>query len=171
MRGKNSSHLLVIYGGKMSKNIDNLEIKIEPEIQKLGYELEYIEYVKEGNLQIVRVVIDNSLGITTKDCEKISKTIESIIDKNVKYNEGYILEISSPGLERSLKNTRLYKKYIGNKVLIKLYKKFNGSKELVGILKDVNDESIVILIDKKDIKIKIKDIVYGNTVYDFEGEN
>lgn len=154
----------------MAKNIDNLETKIEPEIQKLGYCLEYIECVKEGDSQMVRIVIDSNSGISTEDCEKVSRLVEDIVDKNVNYKAGYVLEVSSPGLERSLKNVKLYKKYIGYNVCIKLYEKINGVKELTGILKEVNDESIVLNIANQDMNIKLKDIACGNTVYSFEGE-
>ena len=79
----------------------------------------------------------------------------------------YILEISSPGLERQLKNTKLFKKYIGYNVCVKLYNKVEDSKELQGILKEATDDYVIITTDNKEIKIERENITCANTVYEF----
>ena len=113
----------------------SLEESLKKDVEDLGYELEYAECEKEGSIQYVRIVIDKEEGITTEDCEKVSRALEEKVDKLVKYESGYVLEVSSPGLERKLKSLKLFNKYLGSKVLIKVYEKVNGQKELIGILK------------------------------------
>lgn len=154
----------------MSKIGENLEEKLNNEIEKLGYDLEYVECEKEGNTQYVRIVIDSKCGITTEDCEKVSKSLEDKVDKLVKYESGYILEVASPGLERKLKNIRLYNKYIGSRIQVKLYEKIDNKKEIEGTLVDVIEDIIVLDIDDKKINIDLKNIACGNTVFNFEGE-
>lgn len=154
----------------MSRIEESLEEKLKPEIESLGYELEYVTCEKEGNNQYVRVVIDNVAGITTEDCEKVSKYLDEKVDKLVRYETGYILEISSPGLEKKLKSVRLYNKYIGNKISVKLFEKVDNKKEIVGILKKVLEDSILIDVNGEEIKIDLKNIACGNTVFNFEGE-
>lgn len=151
-------------------NTDDLEQKILDKILKLGYQLEYVEDLIEQEMQIIKVVIDNKKKISTSDCEKVSKAIEDIVDKNVNYPNGYILEVSSPGLERALKNIKLFKKYIGEKVLIKLHKRLNENEEIIGTLKKVTDEIIVLDVSKNEIEIKYSDIAHANTIYDFKEE-
>lgn len=149
--------------------LDNIEKIVEDKIKKDGFELEYIEFVKEGNNNILRVVVDKkNSAVSIDDCEKISREIEDEIDKNIKSE--YILEVSSAGLERQLKNIKLYQKYIGNNIYIKLYKKQNDKKEIIGILKDVDNvnNNIIVNEDDEDVLLNIKDIAVAHTVYDFD---
>ena len=152
----------------MSKLTDSIESKIKKDVEELGYEIEYTEYVKEGENKIFRVVIDKvGASLTTDDCEIVSRKIENTVDGFMAKDEAYVLEVSSPGLERALKNNKLYKKYIGNNIRIKLYTKIEDSKELEGTLLESEDEYIVLLIEEKKIKIERENIACGNTVYEF----
>lgn len=147
--------------------LDNIEKIIIPKIEEEGFEIEYVEFVKEGNNNIFRVVIDNPNGnVAIDDCEKISRKIEDDIDKNI--DKEYVLEVSSAGLERQLKNIKLFEKYIGSEVYVKLYKKLDDKKEITGILKSVNDNNIVIESLEKEYIFNIKDIAVAHTIYDFD---
>lgn len=147
--------------------LDNIEKIIIPKIEEEGFEIEYVEFVKEGDNNILRVVIDNPNGnVAIDDCEKISRKIEDDIDKNI--DKEYVLEVSSAGLERQLKNIKLFEKYIGSEVYVKLYKKIDDKKEITGILKSVNDNNIVIESLEKEYIFNIKDIAVAHTIYDFD---
>lgn len=152
---------------------DNIEMSVKSDIEALGYEIEYIEVAREGKDNFVRVVIDKpEVSLNTEDCEKVSRAIEDKVDSLVKLDDGYILEVASAGLERQLKNISLFKKYIGENVLIKLYKKQDGKKELEGKLVDVTDNNeIVIECNNSNISIKFADIATANTIYDFKKES
>lgn len=147
--------------------LGNIEKIIIPKIEEEGFEIEYVEFVKEGDNNILRVVIDNPNGnVAIDDCEKISRKIEDDIDKNI--DKEYVLEVSSAGLERQLKNIKLFEKYIGSEVYVKLYKKLDDKKEITGILKSVNDNNIVIESLEKEYIFNIKDIAVAHTIYDFD---
>lgn len=147
--------------------LDNIEKIIIPKIEEEEFEIEYVEFVKEGDNNILRVVIDNPNGnVAIDDCEKISRKIEDDIDKNI--DKEYVLEVSSAGLERQLKNIKLFEKYIGSEVYVKLYKKLDDKKEITGILKSVNDNNIVIESLEKEYIFNIKDIAVAHTIYDFD---
>lgn len=152
-----------------NKLIENIENNISKKVNELGFEIEYIEMVKEGGNNILRIVLDNpEKPVNIDDCETVSRAVEDDIDKLVK-NE-YVLEVSSPGLERQLKNINLYNKYIGNKIYVKLYKKIEYGKEFEAMLDAVNndDETIEITLeDGNSIKLKTEDIASAHTVYDF----
>ena len=152
----------------MSKLTDSIEAKIVKDVETLGYEIEYTEYVKEGESKIFRVVIDKvNTSLTTDDCELVSRKIEDTVDSLMAKDEAYVLEVSSPGLERALKNTKLYKKYIGENVRIKLYQKVEDKKEIEGKLIESEDEYIILLVEDNKIKIERENIACGNTVYEF----
>ncbi len=153
----------------MSQLTDKVENAILENIKSLGLELEYTEYVKEGENNIYRIVVDKPQGnVAVDDCEALSRNVEDIVDKYVNVKDGYVLEVSSAGLERQLKNVRLYNKYIGYEVKVKLFSKVNNEKEYQGKLVKVNDDSIVIEVQNEEILIDLKNIAHANTVYDFE---
>ena len=131
-----------------------VEELVEPIINNLGFELEYVEFVKEGSNNVLRVVIDkNGEKLWVDDCETVSRAIEDVVDKNI--SQEYVLEVSSAGLERQLKNLKLYKKYTGKEIHIKLFKKQNDLKEFNAVIKAVNEEeqSVIVEVDNKEIEI------------------
>lgn len=152
-----------------SKIEDKIENEISLRVNELGFEIEYVEYVKEGDRNILRIVLDKKDGIVTiDDCELVSRDVEDRVD-NLMRGE-YVLEVSSPGVERQIKNLRLYNKYLNNEIYVKLFKKDEDGKEFTGILNEVNDEEmyIILKLDDKDKKIFLKDIATAHTVYDFD---
>ena len=149
----------------MSKIEEAVESIVKPKVEQLGYELYDVLYIKEGANKILRIVIDNQVGITLDDCEKVNDAIKSIIDEKDFIQEQYYLEISSPGIERLLRKDWQFKKYIGTAVAIKLFKKDEyGNKSYEGILSDVTDSFIELEIKEK-IKIDKKNIAQAKTLY------
>ena len=151
---------------KVEIKVENL---IEPIVKELGFEVEYVEFVKEGSNNILRVVVDkNGEPMWVDDCEKISRAIEDIVDQNI--NQEYVLEVSSPGLERQLKNIKLYKKYMGKEIHVKLFKKQDDLKEFDAIIESVDEEEQKVSVtteDNKKISLFLKDIATAYTTYDF----
>ena len=89
------------------------------------------------------------------------------MDKLIKTE--YVLEVSSPGLERQLKNINLYKKYIGKLINVKLYKKSEYGKEFECIIENVDEENEIITVNmnSQNINIKLDEISSAHTVFDF----
>ena len=146
-----------------------VEEVIEPIVKNLGFEIEYVEFVKEGSNNVLRVVIDKvGESMWVEDCENVSRAIEDIVDQNIK--QEYVLEVSSPGLERQLKNIKLYKKYIGQEIHVKLFKKQNDLKEFEAVIKSVNEdeETVTLELEKEEVTIALKDITTAYTTYDFD---
>lgn len=148
---------------------EKVQEKIFPMIQELGFEIEYVEFVKEGQNQILRVVLDKTNAtVSIDDCELVSRAIEEVVDGLI--TKEYVLEVSSPGLERQLKNMKLFKKYVGHEIMVKLFQKKEFGKELTGILKKVeeNESNIVLECNGKDIIINKQEIATAHTIYDFK---
>lgn len=154
-------------GIKLEEKIKN---SIEEKVQSLGFEIEYVENVNEAGNNVIRIVLDKLDGsVNIDDCEKVSRAIEDIIDKMM--SKEYVLEVSSPGLERQLKNINLYKKYEKKEVFVKLFKKLNNLKEFTGILEEVNtqDNTIIIRLENGEkLNLNIDQISSAHTTYDFE---
>lgn len=152
----------------MSKLTDNIKEKIMPDVLENGLQLEYVELIKEGAENILRIVVDKPDDkISVEDCEKLSRQVEDKVDEMVKVENGYILEVSSAGLEREIKNIELFNKYKGSKIKVKLYNKVEGLKEFEGILDSVSDSNINVVVEGKNIEIEMKNIAAAKTVYDF----
>lgn len=147
---------------------------VEPLVEQENFELVDVEYVKEGGNWYLRVFIDKENGITIDDCEKISRLLSELLDKEDFISDTYILEVSSPGLGRQLKKEKDLKRSIGEDVEIKLYKAMeiekNGKKikqkELRGFLVDYNKETITIE-DEETIIVQRSDIAIIRLALDF----
>lgn len=149
---------------------EKIEKNVTSKINELGFEIEYIENVQEAGNNVIRVVLDKEEGnISIDDCELVSRAIEDTIDKLV--SKEYVLEVSSPGLERQLKNILLYKKYEKKEIFVKLFKKIEDKKEFTGILQSVDTQNNIInvkLEDGNEMNLNIADISSAHTTYDFE---
>lgn len=115
-----------------------------PIIEKNGYELVDVEYVREGSNWFLRAYIDKEGGFTVNDCETVSRELSDLLDKHDFIDESYILEVSSPGLGRALKKDRDFTRSIGEEVELKLYKAVDGQKEFSGVLLDFSPTSVTV---------------------------
>ena len=137
----------------MASKVKNIcEEKISPLINQIGYEVVDIEYAKKSDGMNLTFYIDNENGIDINDCEKVSKLIVPILDElNPTEDQPYVLNVSSPGIDRPLKNDRDFARNIGKEIEITLFAKVNGVKNFKGILLSFNSSELTIqpLPDKK----------------------
>ena len=118
---------------------------LEPILTENALELADIEFVKEGPNWYLRVYIDKQGGVTIQDCEMVSRALEKKLDEADFIEQAYVLEVSSPGIDRPLKKPEHFQKYAGEVIDIKLYKPFEGKKEYQGQLKNLQDGIITII--------------------------
>ena len=127
----------------MAKIEERVETLIKPTIEKIGYDLYDIEYVKEGKNYYLRIFIDKPEGIDIQDCEKVNDAINDLLDEADYIKEQYFLEVSSPGIERTLRKDKHLEQNIGSEVHVKLFQKDKqGKKEYQGILQGFDEEKI-----------------------------
>ena len=115
-----------------------------PIAEECGVEIYDVEYVKEGSGWYLRAYIDKEGGVTIEDCEKVSRAVSDILDREDFIEDAYTLEVSSPGLGRALKKEKHLAKSIGAKVELKMYKPIGKQKEFSGILRGVDAAGITI---------------------------
>lgn len=143
-------------------NIVNSVLKIaQPIATDLGFDIWDIKFVKEGSGYYLRIFIDSENGINIEDCEKMSRAIDKPLDELDPIAQNYCLEVCSPGVERELTKDEHFKKYIGQKIIVRLFRPIdNGSKQISGILSDFDKNELIILTaDSGTLKILRKDIV------------
>ena len=106
----------------------------QPIAAELGLSIWDVEYVREGADYYLRITIDSEEGITIEDCERFSRAIDPVLDEADPIAEQYYLEVSSPGIERELKNDIHIEACEGWDVEVKLYAPKDGSKMFRGVL-------------------------------------
>ncbi len=121
------------------------------------YELVDIELVKEGKQKFLRLYVDKEGGISHDDCVLISRKLGMILDEKDLIKEAYILEVSSPGIERPLKKLKDFIRFAGREVEVKLYAPLEGLglKVIVGIIESVEDNDVRIKLEDKDEVVSI----------------
>lgn len=139
-----------------------------PLLEKHGFELVDVEYVKEAGNWYLRAYIDKEGGITVDDCEIISRKLSEWLDKEDFIEDSYIMEVSSPGLGRPLKKDKDFERSLGAEVEVKLYKARNKQKEYTGILKAYDKETVTIeLEDSADEVFTRAEIALIRLAFDF----
>lgn len=129
-----------------------------PIAEKNHVEIYDIEYVKEGNEWYLRAFIDKEGGVNINDCETVSRALSDELDRTDFIEDAYILEVSSPGLGRTLKKDKHLQKSLMEEIEIRTYKPISGSKEFNGILKAFDDHTITILAGEEEMVFQRNDI-------------
>ena len=128
----------------MSKLIeDTVEKIVEELLEGTNIELVTVEYVREKDWYL-RVFIDKEGGIELDDCQELSGRLGDILDEKDVIKGAYMLEVSSPGLDRELKKEKDFRREQGKKVDVSLYAAEDGNKVLVGVLNGYDGDNMTI---------------------------
>ena len=122
----------------------------EPLAAELGYVLWDVEYEKQGADMYLRITIDSEEGITIDDCEKMHRAIDPLLDEADPIEDAYHLEVSSPGIERELKNDMHINACTGWDVEVRLYAPLDGAKSFTGTLVGLDGEGNVAIATAPD---------------------
>ena len=141
----------------------NLEESIELAVRGCDAELYDIVTTKEHANNIYRILVTQKGGISLDKCAEISRMISPILDIDEPMNGNYTLEVSSPGIERKLRNPKHFMASIGEKVRIKDFDKEITKGELL----TANDSDITIKIDKEEKTIAYSEISSASTYYEW----
>ena len=128
----------------MANVVENAVWRIAEELlEGSGVELVDVEYVKEKDWYL-RVFIDKPEGIGIEDCQALSEKLETRLDEQDVVPEAYMLEVSSPGLDRVLKKPRDFQREKGKAVEVSLYEPIDGEKRIVGTLESFDGEALIL---------------------------
>lgn len=113
---------------------------LEPIVEQAGAELVDLEVAGSHGRPVVRAYVDTAEGITLDECARISRLLESELERTGAVPERYVLEVSSPGIERPLTRRAHFERFVGHEVEVRLYAKREGRKKYVGTLEGVEDD-------------------------------
>lgn len=118
----------------MSDVVEDIRRLLDPILGSLGLSLWDIEFKKEGPRRILRVYIDRESGVSLGDCEAVSRDLGAALDVEDVVSSSYTLEVSSPGLDRTLFKPEHFVRFAGKTVRIKTYQSIDGQKVFRGKL-------------------------------------
>lgn len=129
-------------------NIAELTELLEPEVNTLGYELVDLELRLGGRSGLVRLFIDGEDGITLEDCERVSHQVSSLLDVEDPIPGHYVLEVSSPGVNRRLRRPEDFRRFLGERAKVELSRpREDGRRRFTGVLSDTGAEEFTIEVD------------------------
>jgi ribosome maturation factor RimP len=143
---------------------ERLDALIAPVVAGLGYQLWGVEYASQGRHTSLRIFIDAEAGISVDDCAAVSHQLGSVFDVEEPITGEYTLEVSSPGMDRPLFTLAHYQQYVGYQVQVRLRTPFEGRRRFNGLLKGVEEEDVVIEVDKHEYLLPIDSIDKANVV-------
>jgi len=143
---------------KQKCSIEQIKKNLLPILDSQQIELVDIELIgKEGN-QVLRLYIDQRNGITLDQCKTVSREMSDILDMLDLIQGRYRLEVSSPGIDRPLKNEKDFKRNINRKVKIEYFTNENEKELIIGIIQAVDINSVTVHDDQKNISILLENI-------------
>jgi ribosome maturation factor RimP len=137
---------------------------VEPVVAALGVQLWGVEYLGQGRHTLLRVYIDKDGGINIEDCAEVSRHISSILDVEDPISSEYTLEVSSPGLDRTLFTLEQMQAYVGSALKLRLSENFEGRRNFSGILKDVVNDEVVLVADGNELVFPYELVEKANIV-------
>lgn len=135
---------------------------------QLEYELVDVEFLKENNQWILRVIIDQPGGIALDDCEKVNRLLGDYLDEKDPIERSYSLEVSSPGIERPLKKAADYGRFAGREARIYTFAAIKGSKKFDGIIAGLEGEVVHLDVAGETMKIPLEKISKAHLLFRFE---
>lgn len=134
----------------MAKIDPVLRESLERLINSMGYEMVGCELSPQGRQMLFRIFIDKEAaknGVSVDDCSKVSHQVSAMLEVEDPIQGRYILEVSSPGIDRPLFELKHYQKYIGSRVKVRLYSPIQQRRQFTGLLKRVEGDDIYLLVD------------------------
>ncbi len=147
--------------------IEKIAPVISPVLDDMGLELVDIEYLSEHGKWILRIYIDKAGGVTVGDCARISREVSDLIDVEEIFQHEYVLEVSSPGLNRRLKREKDFLKALGKKIKVKMVAPINGRRNFIGYLHSLHDGSLYIDLGEDQIRLSLRDVQKANLIFEF----
>ena len=155
----------------VNKVDEKLLVKVEkllvPVLEPMELEMVDMEYIQDGAYWFLRIYLEKIGGeITLDECAKVSGSISEDIDKMIE--DKFFLEVSSPGLERSLKKEKDFVRFVGEKIKVILRHKVEESRNWTGRLEKYEGSVVYLNTEKKTLEIPFEEIKKANIVFEFK---
>ena len=146
------------------------ETLIRPVIEGSGLELVDVAFRRESGRRVLRVVVDREGGVDVDTIAELAEKVSRRLDVEGFAPGPYALEVSSPGIERSLKLPRDFARRVGDNVKVKTTTPIEGRTNITGKLVSADDDGIAVAAAGGDLRVRYADIASARTVVDWDAE-
>ena len=151
----------------VSQAVKDVSLLIEPILDEMDIELVDVEYLSEGGRWVLRIYVDREGGITLNDCVRVTREIEDLIEVKDFFRQPYVLEVSSPGLNRPLKKEKDFVRAVGKDVKIRMADPIDGRRNFQGKLESFEDGVLSVTVNNDRFLLPFGKVEKANLVYDF----
>ncbi len=155
--------------------MDELQRDIEVRVEALGFELVELEQAGSRTRPLLRLRIDRpegagEAGVTIDDCTRVSRDVEAMLDARGDLSERYVLEVSSPGLERPLTRRHDYQRFAGKEVALRTSEAVpDVGKHVNGLLRGIDDNDVVTVeVNGAPVAVALGNIKKAHLVFRWE---
>lgn len=141
-----------------------LKALLQPVVEALGCELWGLQLESGGKRKLLRIYIDREEGIGVEDCERVSRQSGAVLDVEDAISGEYVLEVSSPGMDRPLYELAQYERYIGEDVSLRLRFAYDGRRNFKGRLVGVDGDEIILVVADTEYLFPVEGIDKANVV-------
>ena len=137
--------------------------EFEPHLHEQGYELVEIEFAQQGRQRILRIYIDRpGRSITLDDCVAASQLLSALLDAGAFLDQQYVLEVSSPGIDRPLRKAGDFDRFTGEAIRLVTHDPVQGRRKFSGTLKGFGDGLVTVECGGQDFEIHIENLKKAN---------
>jgi ribosome maturation factor RimP len=169
----------------MRKDLQDLWTLAEPYVRDAGFDLIEVQFAREQRGAVLRLFIDRPPGseqgqsidqtldqtlIGVDDCERVSRDVSAALDVADNISHTYLLEVSSPGLDRPLRRERDFARFVGESARVRLEAGVEGRRNFSGTIQAAKDGRVEIACDGRSYELPIDDIVRANLIPDWDRE-
>lgn len=147
---------------------DRVEQLIEGVVEAEGFELVHVAFQPKGAASILRIYIDKPGGVNLSDCQRVSRQVGVVLDVEDLIPHQYVLEVSSPGLERPIFKESEYQRFKGKEVRVTLLEKLEGRRNFTGFIRDFANRTLRLESQGREYEIPVDRIKKANLVYRFQ---
>jgi len=148
------------------RKMDTKYIKdiLTEDIRSLGFDIWGIEFFGKHKNQTLRIYIDKKEGVSVEDCEKVSKHVIKLLDVENDFSNKYLLEVSSPGIDRKFFCKNQYQNYINSEIKVRYINNLKQKVSIRGTLLKVTKEGLLLISRKGNQEVPFSSIIEANLI-------
>lgn len=132
--------------------------ELEPHLEACGFELVEVEYLFQGGRPVLRIYLDREGGVTLDQCAEASRLIGPLLDTADFVDSAYVLEVSSPGIERPVRKPADFERFAGETVRVTTHASVAGRKRFKGAIGGLEDGMVRLAMDDDSVSIHLDNI-------------
>ena len=150
--------------GMHDTQLTKIQALAEPILAEREMELVEMTCRSQGRQQVIRFLVDKVGGVTLQECAKVNQLIGQALDAANLIEESYMLEVSSPGLDRPLVTKRDFERALGEDLQVEVRTDEDRATALEGMLLAVQHEAIVLKTSSGNVTVPFTQVKQGKKV-------